>query len=553
MSGITKRTKRPNAPLAAVLLMSGLLLAACGGGGNGEAEDPFAQDSAETLAEQKFDTIAAAATVVHSAFFACESNKPDCLNAQAPAEGGDVVGKDLVMAINDPSTAQGAAIFRRPAMTPPGGTVPPLPERPGMPDLPGVPPPPPDDDPEAQSARGAHAQALPAGAVRVVRPTNARAQRVKVFAVYEDEPSVTHVCSGTLIDSSWVVTAGHCVANPDTGDKRRYAQTVWIAPGYGDPELNKLAQLPDEPYGRTYAGKVLVHERWWEERNFSFDIGWFRLRRPVGGFHGYHQMVSSACNTFTGSTFTTDAYPSSGGTPYPGVPSINGKRMFDFKYSFDECNGGTNNRATAYNFESFSGASGSGATLAAPGTAFGGTVHGVLSTTSATQNTTTFVRFSSAQVSAISSDIFSTTPAGADLTPVSVRITGASVPATNVPLVRTGDSVYLIAWFHNAGMTAFSGQLRYTAYVSTKDAILSSAHAIGGTHSKSVFIAPKGSAVDTPQIVVPCRPKGASQNDVVYIGVLVDRGGEPLSTYVNNNSVGTISMPVRIQGSNCTA
>src|SRR5215213_1740412 len=106
--------KHGNFRSATALLAALVLMTGCGGGDGGSGGEQTEAQSAEDKAEARFRAVADSSTqlVVPSMVSCLEGSACD---VSLPA--GDVIGKDMVMAINDPQTmASGAALLRMPAV-----------------------------------------------------------------------------------------------------------------------------------------------------------------------------------------------------------------------------------------------------------------------------------------------------------------------------------------------------------------------------------------------------------------------------------------------------
>ncbi len=145
-----------------------------------------------------------------------------------------------------------------------------------------------------------------------------------------DEPggTVTRVCSGTMIDSRHVFTAGHCIFNHGRG----WADEVMVYPGYEDEDNDGDDWLEDYPYGGSRAIHLYSTSGWVDHEYYGYDIGVLYLDRPVGaitGWMGYG--YDNSCSFHKSGTFWNRSYPAeaSGGW--------NGRFMYDRSGDFDSC------------------------------------------------------------------------------------------------------------------------------------------------------------------------------------------------------------------------
>lgn len=93
-------------------------------------------------------------------------------------------------------------------------------------------------------------------------------------------------CSGSLIDSYHVLTAGHCTYNAKNGLN---ATSIWVSPGQqGDRLSNTMSQgrSPFQPFGQALATVVHRYDAWVQDADFDYDIALLALDRHLGNFTG---------------------------------------------------------------------------------------------------------------------------------------------------------------------------------------------------------------------------------------------------------------------------
>ena len=159
-------------------------------------------------------------------------------------------------------------------------------------------------------------------------------------------------CSGSLVDYEWVMTAGHCIYDKHRGG---WVTDITIVPAY---------ENGDEPYGRAIGTHLYSLTGWTERNSLYFDIGWIRLRRPVGFLTGWYAFgYDNNDSFFKNSTFHNPGYP--GERPYDGQLMHTWSGSFDLNndwYDVNNFNNAVKNfLKVGQNRVGYGGQSGSGA------------------------------------------------------------------------------------------------------------------------------------------------------------------------------------------------
>lgn len=169
--------------------------------------------------------------------------------------------------------------------------------------------------------------------------------------IYYQVGDVHFQCSGTMIDSFYVLTAGHCVYDYLA---QAWASNVVVIPALGAPYT--------PAYHSARGVELWAWSGWMFERNFEHDVGLIRLNRAVGGASGWQG--SGGVPDPIGWGFEvppcSNVPNASSGLDVPGYPAeypYSGDQMYTHHGTWDAC---TDGYIVRYNGPAIGGQSGSG-------------------------------------------------------------------------------------------------------------------------------------------------------------------------------------------------
>ena len=318
-------------------------------------------------------------------------------------------------------------------------------------------------------------------------------------------PDAVASCSGSLIDASHVITAGHCVYNFGG-----WASSATVYPGAqspGNPNWGPPGPAPHAPFGSANAVQFHSWTGWTNSRDHDHDIGVIDLDRPVGALAGWYGFgYNNDPQFYKTSSFRTGGYPAA--SPYDGT------LMYGRSGTFDACDFSDvfpflwYGNQVHFFAESFEGQSGSGHALGSSNV-----VYAILSNGDPVVPITSSPRITSDKFSTIQGWIGEDTPSTMDLQPLQVTAGPTFVPAGK-PLTSMTYYIY------NRSTVSVSQTVSVGVYLSANDTISVFADRLIQTHLVPLNLAPKQAAFVT--VTTP----GTVPNDVIpglyWLGVILN-------------------------------
>lgn len=112
----------------------------------------------------------------------------------------------------------------------------------------------------------------------LISPTTSYPWRAQAKLYVKYPSGKTFICSGTLINPKYLISAGHCVFDKGQGG---WATSIEIIPGLDNNY---------KPYGSVYASYMRSYQGWTIDGNSNYDISLITLSSPIGntvGWFGY--------------------------------------------------------------------------------------------------------------------------------------------------------------------------------------------------------------------------------------------------------------------------
>lgn len=141
--------------------------------------------------------------------------------------------------------------------------------------------------------------------------------------------SVNNVtCSGALINCRYIITAGHCVKNPQDGS---YVTACTVVPEYN---------MGNSPFGFTTTTTWSSFSQWTGNGNWDYDMAIMSLADPIGtytGWLGWGYNIDNSFFTSSANSFHSFGYPAQddfGNTVFEG-----GERMYHMSGNMDNWQG----------------------------------------------------------------------------------------------------------------------------------------------------------------------------------------------------------------------
>ena len=173
----------------------------------------------------------------------------------------------------------------------------------------------------------------------VAYPARTNVKLVMRFIDQKGESSYSG-CSGSMLDSGVVLTAGHCVfSHNNSRNIADYAEEIWVLPAWDG--VGAGGNLSDAAikrhFGYARATQWIVGTAWVEDADFDRDVAALRLKRSetrnVGMVTGWMGWVSNNCNQ--SKTYHNYSYPGE----FCAFHLHTGRQMYYWADTVDDCPG----------------------------------------------------------------------------------------------------------------------------------------------------------------------------------------------------------------------
>ena len=148
------------------------------------------------------------------------------------------------------------------------------------------------------------------------------------------------VCSGTMIDPSVCLVAGHCVYNHGNSIPDGFATSMYVFPGWDGngniiPPSGAGSDTSYNDWGYGASTYIAAGGSWVSSANTDQDYGFVGLNRPVGSLTGYFGTAwGYDCSTIQSRVYYNASYPAES----CGQPGLhNGQTMYYWSGTIDSC------------------------------------------------------------------------------------------------------------------------------------------------------------------------------------------------------------------------
>ncbi|NUQ22512.1 MAG: T9SS type A sorting domain-containing protein [Saprospiraceae bacterium] len=330
-------------------------------------------------------------------------------------------------------------------------------------------------------------------------------------------------CSGVLIDSRHVLTAGHCVYSHKAEAGLGWADTIFVLPGYSNVPQTGTEIIP---YGVALSVNDMYSWTGWTQNpppanpnvsDFEWDLGLLLLERPVGALTGWFGFgTSDNTNTYNGVTFYNSSYP--GDPPYDNAIQLYHRNgIFNYFYFHQYIFPPGLDSTFLYLYfpqPSYGGQSGSGYyTFDWLGNPINYAVHSHI-TTFDNGVVSGAARIHSGQYVDILNTFVENMPQQPDLIPLWTKSTSETLAAGEM----LTDFSFLI---HNYAAQAFTGDIETPVYLSTDQLITPEDEQLGVITVTGAYIPTKQTLSVTLSGDQPTIPANTPSGDY-YLGLILD-------------------------------